>query len=115
MTPTELAAYALHLRFDAMVKASPDIQEFSVLGARFQHQVDRVIPPALREHRQAAGSLAGFSRVLVVKDRSGKLAYVAAAQDGHFWPFEPALTDGKGQKARNEWAAKEMERRFAGS
>lgn len=113
MTEADLIAYGLHSRFNAWLNdlSSRDIRQFGLNGNRFGE--DRLAPKEFVDYKRN-NRQAGFSYVLIIKDRWGTNAYVVATQDGRFWPLQPSRADGMGAPARNAWAAKELGRRFKG-
>lgn len=113
MTEADVIAYGLHSKFNAWLEnlASRDIRQFGLNGNRFGE--DRLAPKEFVDYKRKNRN-AGFSFVLIIKDRRGTDAYVVATHDGHFWPLTPSRADGMGAQTRNAWAAKELERRFSG-
>ena len=109
MTEAEMMAMARHADFNEWLKIERDIKQM----AGTARPDDNRMPRELEDHQRSQKMLAGFSMVLVIKDRRGRAAYVAATQDGHFWPMVPGPQAGMGAKARNEWGAKELAKRWA--
>ena len=102
-------AVALSRLLDDFLKANA-VEIFMVSGTR--SETGRQLPVALLEHKKKHGKWAGFTFVVTVHDRSKKKCYIAACQDGTFWPIVPGPEEGKGALARNQWASVEFAKRF---
>lgn len=111
ITDAQLDAYGRHMRFNAFFDKHPEFTQYGCNGSRWG---ERLLPSELLDHKKKEKN-AGFTFVIVVTDSKKKQAYVAATQDGNFWPMPPAREDGMGAQARNAWACKHLQTLYAGA